>query len=70
MYFGKELTGIFKTRSDKSDMIKYGRALFIISVVGQGGEGARGWPDEMKLAQFPFVGPILRMSSRTFIRGT
>lgn len=68
MYFGKELTGIFKTRSDKSDMIKYGRALFIISVVGQG--GGRGWPDEMKLAQFPFVGPILRMSSRTFIRGT
>lgn len=32
------------------------------------GGGARGWPDEMKLAQFPFVGPILRMSSRTFIR--
>lgn len=40
MHFGKELTGIFKTRSDKSDMIKYGRALFIISVVVQvGGEG-------------------------------
>lgn len=70
MYFGKELTGIFKTRSDKSDMIKYGRALFIISVVGPEEGGARGWPDEMKLAQFPFVGPILRMSSRTFIRGT
>lgn len=48
-------------------MIKYGRAPFIISVVGQGG-GARGQPDEMKLAQFPFVGPILRMSSGTFIR--
>lgn len=39
MYFGKELTGIFKTRSDKSDMIKYGRALFIISVVGKGKKG-------------------------------
>lgn len=43
MHFGKELTGIFQTRSDKSDMIKYGRALFIISVVGHvEGGGCKG----------------------------
>lgn len=36
MYFGEKLTGIFKNCFDKSDMVKYGRALFIISVAWEG----------------------------------
>lgn len=36
MYFGEKLTGIFMFRFDKSDMVKYGRALFIISLAWEG----------------------------------
>lgn len=43
MCFGEKLTGIFKTSFDKSDMVKYGRDLFIISVAWKGeGRGSKG----------------------------